>query len=48
MVSVKHIEETCECGRKQGMNPTNCSYCNSFAEARTTGEIPIIMKRRKV
>ena len=44
MVSVKHIEETCECGRKQGSN-INCSYCNSFAEARTIGEIPIIMKK---
>jgi hypothetical protein len=44
MVSVKYIEEECECGRKQGMNP-NCSYCNSFSEARTLGEIPIIMKK---
>lgn len=31
-------EENCECGMKQGTN-LNCSYCKSFAEARTVGEI---------
>jgi len=43
MVSVKYIEETCECGRKQGSN-IDCSYCNSFSEARTLGEIPLVSK----
>ena len=42
MVGVKHIEEECECGLKQGMNPTNCSYCKIFAEQRSIGELPII------
>ena len=47
MVSVKYIEEVCKCGRKQGMNPINCSYCQSFAEARSLGEIPLVLKRSR-
>jgi len=37
MVGVNYIEEICICGFKQGTN-LNCSYCKSFAEARTLGE----------
>ena len=43
MVSVKYIENICECRLKQGDNQ-DCSYCKSFSEARTLGEIPIVSK----
>jgi len=37
MVGVKHIEEICVCGMRQGAN-LNCSYCKSFSETRALGE----------
>jgi len=47
MVSVNYIEEICICGLKQGTN-LNCSYCKSFSEARTLGEIPIVLKENGI
>lgn len=43
MVGIKYTEEICECGMKQGAN-INCSYCRSFAEAMTLGELTLRLR----